>query len=169
MKDFLNSLKKKKKPLGFLFLCSGNICRSPMAEMLFEKMAKEKGIQDQIISTSGAVHFHNNSIMWETSRILRDEGVADERIRKFFPRHIDVHPELLEADIILTMDKSHLRRIPQKYQSKSFLLSIFAGEPAVNIEDPYGGNIDSYRIIANEIKFYLDKILNNLIENNIFD
>ena len=167
MENVLNILKKAKKPITFLFLCSGNICRSPMAEMLFEKMAEEKGVKDQIRSISGAVHFHNNYIMGETVQILRDEGISDMRIKEFYPRHIDTYKELLDADVILTMERSHLRRIPDKYQSKSFLLSKFAGEPAVDVADPYGDYIDSYKAIAREIKYYLEKILNNLIEKGI--
>ena len=167
MEKLLESLKSKIVPIKFLFLCSGNICRSPMAEMLFEKLAEEEGVRDQIISTSGAVHFHNSSIMWETSQILKDEGISDDRINEFFPRHISEYPELLDADIILTMEKSHLRSIPKKFSNKAFLLSTFAGEPAVNIADPFGDNIETYKEIYREIKYYLTKIITNLIAKNI--
>ncbi|MHA1230696.1 MAG: arsenate reductase/protein-tyrosine-phosphatase family protein [Candidatus Helarchaeota archaeon] len=169
MESFLEKLRLKKKPIRFLFLCSGNICRSPMAEMLFEKLAKERGVGDQIESISGAVIFHNDMIMWETAQVLREEGINDERINKFYPRHISRYPELLEADVILTMEKRHLSAIPKNYLNKSFLLSEFAGCSSNDVSDPYGDFIDTYKEIANEIKYYLNKILDILIEKKILD
>ena len=167
MESFKNSLRNKKKPITFLFLCSGNICRSPIAEMLFEKLALERNVRYQIISTSGAVQFHNDMICWEATQILRKEGIDDGRIKDFFPRHISNYPELLKADVILTMEDKHIRAIPKEYRTKAFLLSEFANESPINIIDPYGDSIEVYGEITKEIKYYLNKILDDLIEKGI--
>jgi len=105
--------------------------------------------------------------MPETAKILKEEGIPEERISKFYPRHISNYPELLEADVILTMERSHLNAIPQQYRNKAFLISEFAGEPPNDIIDPYGEFLESYRKIAKELKYYLHKILDILIEKNV--
>ena len=60
-----------------MFVCHGNICRSPMAEFLFKKMVKEKGKQDEYLIKSSATSYEeiSNPVHPGTRRILNGMGI----------------------------------------------------------------------------------------------
>ncbi|MFX0093456.1 MAG: low molecular weight phosphatase family protein [Candidatus Hodarchaeota archaeon] len=132
-----------KKPIKILFICSGNIMRSPMAEMLFEKLFTEKygeKWRERITVASGGVRFKNSQIFPGTREVLLSEGIPEQRIAKFKPRHIENHPDLFaEADVIIAMTEGQVKRLlnyEPRYSSKTTLLKKFVsdGRP---IPDPW--------------------------------
>ncbi|MFW9994644.1 MAG: hypothetical protein ACFFD4_21555 [Candidatus Odinarchaeota archaeon] len=135
--DYLKQLMNEKNTVSILFVCSGNIIRSPYAELLFEKMLVEKGLMKSFMLSSGAVTYRNSKISSLSRKALITEGVSQERINKFYPRYIDDYPELFRnADLILAMSEEHLDEL-EEFTDKSFLLTSFAGLPAKNVPDPY--------------------------------
>ncbi|MHA2297996.1 MAG: arsenate reductase/protein-tyrosine-phosphatase family protein [Candidatus Hodarchaeales archaeon] len=161
--DVIKQLTAEKKRVSILFVCSGNIIRSPYAEMLFEKMIAE---QDHELSSrfkvdSGAVTYKNVNISTMSMNALMAEGVLSERIKKFFPRHIDDHPDLFsQADLILVMTTEHLSRL-EKYENKSYLITSFAGLSEEDVPDPYFESTPE--IAFKMIKDSLQAIINCLI------
>ena len=129
---------KDSNPIRILFNCSGNIMRSAYGEIMFEKMLKDKYVRKtKILCESGGVIYHNDSIAYETKRILLEQGVPRERIKQFRSRHIDDHPEAFEsADLILTMTKEHLPYL-KHLEEKTFLLNDFAFNEKTDIADPF--------------------------------
>ncbi|MHA2363149.1 MAG: arsenate reductase/protein-tyrosine-phosphatase family protein [Candidatus Hodarchaeales archaeon] len=133
-----------KKQYKILFICSGNIMRSPMAEMLFEKLLTEKYDNQWkrfVIVDSGAVRFKNSEIYPYTKEVLINKGIPEDRIKKFVPRHIENHPQLFEeADIILTMTEGQRKRLLSKYNSnfenKTYILPEYVKKD-VTIPDPW--------------------------------
>lgn len=121
-----------------LFVCLGNICRSPMAEAVFRHLVDEAGLADRIsIDSAGLGGWHAGEPPHAgTQKVLAREGIAHDTIRA---RKIE--PDDFAAfDYIVCMDEenlSGLARIAPKGKNIYRLLD-FAPELAErNVEDPY--------------------------------
>jgi len=91
-----------------LFVCLGNICRSPMADGVFQQMVKDAGLDDQImVDSAGTSRYHIGETAHSgTLNILKEHGV-DYRGRARQLRKEDLHL----FDYVLAMDKSNLSNI----------------------------------------------------------
>lgn len=162
MEELLPKLIKKDE-ITILFLCSGNIVRSPAAEMLLELELEKRFGKTRIKLISGATTYFNERLLDITKDYLIKEGVPPERIFKFFPRNVKKYPELLEeADIIIGMTGTHVRLIPKKYRAKAFILSKLATGKKYNIPDPWGDALDTYLEIFAIVKDYIKQLVDNL-------
>ena len=92
-----------------LFVCTGNTCRSPMAEGIFNKLAEERGF-DAIASSAGIFVTEEN--VSENSLIVCEENDID--ISSHTPSQITADM-INSADIILTMTNSHPGRIFRRF------------------------------------------------------
>lgn len=133
-----------------LFVCTGNTCRSPMAELLFNKLSREKGIgavaQSAGLCTIEGLLIHDNS----------EEALKEIGIESDFFRSSDICDlDLSDYDLFVGMTKEHIDglRLMGIPEDKLCLLNARAG----GIPDPYGSGIDVYRACR-------DKILNSLEE-----
>jgi len=164
LNELLPKLKDKDE-IVVLFLCAGNIVRSPMAEMLLELELEKRYGNTRIKVISAATTYFNDRIMDITKKLLLDAGVPPERILKFFPRNIGQYPKLLEqADIIIGMESTHIRLLPKEYRSKSFMLSELASDEKKNIPDPWGDNLSAYHEAFIIIKEYIHKLIDKFEE-----
>jgi len=132
--NFKNSPKFK-----ILFICSGNIIRSPYAHLLFNHMIKnDKRLSTRLEIDSGAVKFRNSVISQETYIQLLRKGVSKDEILIFKPKHLRDFPEIIEvSDLILVMEKEHLKYIPSLKLDQSFLLLEFTDGLEEDVPDPY--------------------------------
>lgn len=164
MEQLISRLREKEE-ITILFLCSGNIVRSPAAEMLLELELSKRFGTTRIKATSGATTYFNQRIMDFTKDFLLKEGISAERIYKFNPRNIKEYPELLEqADIIIGMSKTHIRLLPQQYRDKAFILSELATGEKFNIPDPWGDSAKAYAEVFAVVKNYITKLVDHLEE-----
>ncbi|WP_457559347.1 arsenate-mycothiol transferase ArsC [Candidatus Harpocratesius sp.] len=144
-----------------IFLCAGNICRSPFAAILFEKMIKESPILD--ISTfkiqSGGFILQKDVIIHPfTAKALLDYHVSDERIKEHIPRHMRKNKEdLRNATALIVMTKDHRDvLLPSKYREKCILLSEAAENKVVELPDPaLYNNYKDYKSLMDQIAKYL--------------
>lgn len=93
-----------------LFVCMGNICRSPMAEAVFRNMVKKAGLSNKIETDSaGTISYHTGEKPCHGTRvILQQRGIPHHgRARQFQPSDVD------HFDYILAMDRSNLSDIWQ--------------------------------------------------------
>lgn len=160
-----------------LFICTGNTCRSAMAEGIFKKILKEKTEDDSKfnIISAGISTLPGMSPTFEAIKVIAEQGID-------ISQHIatQVQEDLVyKADLILVMSDIHKDYITTKYifaQDKTYLLKELAqiGE-FKNIQktkgnnevvDPIGRPIGFYRIIAKELKENLEKILDKILEEN---
>ncbi|MFC5711520.1 low molecular weight protein arginine phosphatase [Thalassorhabdus alkalitolerans] len=140
-----------------LFVCTGNTCRSPMAEALMKKKAGE-----QVEIKSAGVHaFPGMGASEGTTSVLNEREIPLNHSARLVDR------ELVEwADLILTMTKSHFQLLAAKFPAaaeKAFTIKEFANdENHGDISDPIGGTIEDYRNTARELDALLDKVIQKL-------
>ena len=163
--DALIAQLKEKDQIVVLFLCSGNVVRSPMSEMLLESELERRYGKTRMKTNSGATTYFNKVIMSVTKDLLMEEGVPPERILRFFPRNVKKYPELLEeADLIIGMEGTHTRLIPKKFRSKAFVLSTLATGKKYDIPDPWGDELGVYKETLVVIKDYIKQLVDKFEE-----
>lgn len=129
-----------------LFICHGNICRSPMAEFILKALVRAKGLKDMYYIESAAVSTEEigNPIYPPARRCLNNHGVlfdAGKRARQITPEDYD------RFDRIICMDSSNLRWlrriIPSDPQKKVHLLMSYTGHGR-DVADPwYTGDFET--------------------------
>jgi len=101
-----------------IFVCHGNICRSPMAEFIFKKMVKEAGRMDEFEISSAAVSSEEigNDIYPPAKRTLNAHNVPFERhwAHKITAKEFD------EADVVVLMDASNRRLLAHIVGDKAY-------------------------------------------------
>ena len=102
-----------------LFVCLGNICRSPMAEAVFKKMVADENLQDKIIIDSAATSSweHGNPVHHGTRERLKKEGISTAGM---YSRTLEDSD--LNSDYIIGMDENNIKDI------NSFINGRKAGE-----------------------------------------
>ena len=144
--------------MNILFVCTGNTCRSPMAQGLLEDMARKKDL-DIVVRAAGGFALDGQRGSREAFQALKEEGIDIGHHRASM-----VHRDLVEeSDLILTMSKSHKEALLLKYdfiEGKVFTLKEYAYGLEEDILDPFGRGIDVYRHTKEEIKDALEEIIN---------
>ncbi|MCC2603750.1 low molecular weight protein-tyrosine-phosphatase [Planctobacterium marinum] len=131
-----------------LFVCLGNICRSPTAEAVFKKMAKEAGLKVEIDS-AGTIATHTGEA--PDSRSMEHGKKRGYSFHGQFSRKVK-QSDFQYFDHIFAMDKSNLRDLlaqcPQEFQHKVQLFLTLSGDPEQEVPDPYyGGDAGFERVL----------------------
>jgi len=148
-----------------LFVCAGNICRSPMAEALLRQMLQ--GRTDVRVMSAGLGAVEGQPASLAAVEAMREVGADLTGFRSQM-----VTPELIrEADFIFTMTRQQLETIQLLYPEaaeKTFLLREFEyagpGEPR-DIHDPIGGPNELYRQVRNQIRDALPSLIQFINRN----
>lgn len=145
-----------------LFVCHGNICRSPMAEFVFSDMVNKKGLADQfhIDSAATSTEETGNGVHYGTRRKLQQEGIPmwDHRAKQMTRKDYD------KFDYIIGMDQWNLRNMLRILKNdpdgKVHLLLDYSRHPR-DIADPwYTGNFDvTYDDVTEGCRTLLEHIL----------
>ncbi len=131
-----------------LFVCLGNICRSPLAEAIFRKKIKDKGLEDYIITDScGTANYHvGDSPDPRTIKNAMQNGVAINHLGRQLHHH-----DLVHFDLILAMDESNLRnihRLPNASQHShkiKLMRSYDVYADTMEVPDPYYGTEQDFQ------------------------
>jgi protein-tyrosine phosphatase len=146
-----------------LFVCLGNICRSPMAEGVFQRMVDEAGLADQIrVDSAGTGSWHVGETAHRgTLQVLRKHGIAyNGRSRQVRPQDITPTTYVIALD---QTNQSDLRRmfgqIPRLYR----LLDFASETQEQDVPDPYySGNFDYvYKLVEDGCRGLLQTIRQN--------
>ena len=135
----------KASQTRILFVCHGNICRSPMAEYVMKDLVRKRGLDNDVFVDSAATSTEEigNPVHRGTRRALRDHGVpcGNHRARQITRADYDAY------DLIVGMDEANIRSMRRVFdgdpQSKLRKLLEFAGS-ARDIADPwYTGDFET--------------------------
>jgi protein-tyrosine phosphatase len=133
-----------------LFICLGNICRSPLAEALFRHKVQHAGLADSLsCDSAGTGGWHAGELPHRgTQQILHQHGIDFSGIRA---RQL-TRADLTEFDYLLTMDNDNLRDVQRLGTPKGTLRPLLAYAPELGydeVPDPwYDGNFAlTYRLV----------------------
>src|SRR2546423_12554679 len=136
--------------MNLLFVCSGNTCRSPLAEALARKIADRRGLEDLNVSSAGTNANDNVPATDEALLVGMERGLdlTGHRSRKLTPAIVS------EADLIFVMTPGHVEQVKQLGgRGKVHVIDEYAsGIAEQGITDPYGGHLEAYRRTADGLE-----------------
>lgn len=148
--------------MNVLFVCTGNVCRSVIAEKLFQKILNEKGIKDIQAKSAGTAANPEYKIYGYLSEVMTGAGID-------FSAHISTpvtFADITWADLILVMEKSHRDFIQNNFpdaQSKVYLLKEYVGEGEGEIPDPLGKPPPAHLLTLQEIERCVRKLVEKIV------
>ncbi|GAA6152154.1 low molecular weight protein-tyrosine-phosphatase [Pseudoteredinibacter isoporae] len=152
-------------PVSVLFVCLGNICRSPTADGVFQQKVKAAGLADQIIiDSAGTGGWHiGNPADPRASKYAAKRGYDMSALRA---RQV-VSSDFERFDYILAMDNNNLQDLqamcPDAYQDRVQLMLDYLPEdfptPTSEVPDPYYGGDDGFEWVLDLIEAASDRLL----------
>ena len=137
------------KPTAILFVCMGNICRSPLAQGILAQIVEKQQIAHRIvIDSAGTDAWHvGNAPDPRSVAIAKRHGIdiTGQKARQVEPSDFE------KFDLILAMDEDNLARLsticPVQYAQKLHLFSDYATGDRSNVPDPYYGGDDGFQTV----------------------
>jgi protein-tyrosine-phosphatase len=151
-------------PERMLFVCSGNTCRSPLAEAIARKVASEMGVEDIEFGSAGTGAWDgapasDGALLVGIERGLDLSGHRSRALTRTI---------VADADIVLTMGDRHLQEVEALGgQGKSYLLTAYAARSATgsSVGDPFGGGLEIYRTTAHELDREVRRAVARFVED----
>ncbi|MGE7998564.1 low molecular weight protein arginine phosphatase [Lysinibacillus sp. NPDC093190] len=146
--------------MKILFVCTGNTCRSPMAEVIL----KHKQIDNVEVRSAGIYAMPNAEMSAHAQQVLYEANMTHQ--------HLATQLSIIEmewADLILTMTTAHKGTIIAHYpnaEQKVFTLKEYTSEGSVgNVVDPYGGSKEIYEVTFAELTELVERLVKKLEED----
>lgn len=149
-----------------LFVCLGNICRSPLAQALMEKKIKEKGLTSEIhVDSCGTSQYHiGESPDKRTLQNAADNGLKIEHKARQFSKK-----DFRDFDYIVAMDSANLECVRRMDQTNEFdhklliMRDYDEVNPGADVPDPYFGGSEGfqhvYQMLDRSVEAFLEKII----------
>jgi protein-tyrosine phosphatase len=150
-----------------LFVCLGNICRSPLAESVFRHLAVERGVEDEFeIDSAGTSGYHAGSPPDRRSvATARERGVeVSGRSRQF------THEDLQEFDLVVVMDAENLAEVNAVRAAVgrgAHIRRLREWDPEpddYDVPDPYYGGEHGFERVHDLVHRSCEALLNQLLE-----
>ena len=142
------------KRVRILFVCLGNICRSPTAECVFRQRVQDAGLADRIvIDSAGTGDYHLGS--------PPDERASEAAARRGYDlsalraRQVN-RRDFAEFDYVLAMDEENVRMLkrlaPAEHAHKVKLVTEFSSRPTRAVPDPYAGGPEGFELVLDLVE-----------------
>jgi protein-tyrosine phosphatase len=149
-------------PRRIIFVCTGNICRSPTAEGVLRQMAAVRGLDDRIeVASAGLEHWHAGAppdARSQAHALRRGYDISAQRARHFVRRDFE------RFDWVIAMDAGHhdqLRQVcPPQHIDKLRRAADFSDcVPADGVPDPYCGDAGEFEAVLNMVEAVCEGVL----------
>lgn len=141
------------EPLHVTFICSGNICRSPIAEKVFAHQINERGLAAEVrVTSAGTGGWHaGEPADRRASHVLREHGYPSAH------RAAQVDNEHLSADLVVALGRNHERMLREMGVPPTKLRMLRSFDPRsaahpLDVEDPYYGTHDDFEDVLTVIE-----------------
>jgi protein-tyrosine phosphatase len=136
-----------------LFVCMGNICRSPLAQGVFENVLRREGLEDEVfVDSAGTGHWHVGSPPDEralSAASLRGLDLSAQRARQI------AREDCENFDYILTVDEDNYRAVSSLCRGSAVVrpfLDFAAGFPEREVPDPYYGGPEAFEYVLDLVE-----------------
>jgi len=133
-------------PLHVTFVCSGNICRSPMAEKMFAHQIEQRGLSDAVrVTSAGTGNWHAGDPVHDlTAQVLAENGYPT------LHRAAVLDDDHLGADLVIAMGRNHVRILNDLGVPQARIRMMRSFDPRsaahpLDVEDPYYGSSADYQ------------------------
>jgi len=145
-----------------VLVCTGNICRSPLAEALLQAALKERGVDSVTVSSAGTGAWDGAPASEGAYLVGLERGLdlSGHRARLLTREVVE------QADLILTMARHHRARVQELGgEGRVFVLGEYAGRPPEEgeVSDPFGGDLDVYRQTCAELEQLVAAVADRLV------
>ena len=152
--------------MKIMFICTGNICRSAMADGLFQKKIDDRKMDNIEVYSSGIYASIGDTPTYEARRVMEEYGVDIKKHRATNIRY----SEIKNMDLILCATTNHKNEVIYMYpelKDKVFTMKEYVNynrehHDPIDIKDPWGYDIDTYRSCADEIDECLELLINKI-------
>lgn len=142
--------------MRILFVCTGNTCRSPMAEAILKDISDQRGLNIEVDS-AGLFAVEDQAASLEAIEIVDNQVIKNHRSKMLTKELVDW------SQLILVMTKSHLNMLRESYpqaKKKAHLLLDYSGYGNNDIRDPFGASLEEYK----RVKLELEDAIYSLLE-----
>ena len=154
---------KDEKIIKVIFVCTGNICRSPMAEAVFAQLVREHGLSNSFLIHSAGTHSYHLGERPHpgTRQVLKKNGIELDW-RKRAER---VDPETIGSyDYIIALDSSHAAAL-RSYHNVFLLLDFAAHTELLDVPDPYYD--DNFDQVYDLVRAGCEGLLEHIMQHNM--
>ncbi len=162
----INSVKRMKTKV--LFVCMGNICRSPTAEAVFRHLVQSRNLEDKIFIDSAGTHAYHVGEQPDrrSQQVARQRGIdmSGQRARKVQSTDFD------DFDYIIAMDASNyadLRRIasPAGRKKLHLFMDFAKGWQETEVPDPYYGGSHGFERVFDMVEAASEGLLEDILKS----
>ena len=146
--------------MHLLFVCTGNTCRSPLAEGIARRMIAERGLADLTVSSAGTSAWPGAPASDGALLVSLEHGIdlSEHRARMLAP------DQVAGADLILTMGPHHLESAEVLGgEGRAFMLTAFSSGTPRPVSDPFGGDLAVYRATYEELQREIGTALDRVV------
>lgn len=163
---------RNSKKIHVIFVCMGNICRSPTAEAVFRHYVENAGLTDRIVIDSAGTHDYHIGEPPDarTQRAARQRGYEMEGLRG---RQVEAE-DFRRFDYVLAMDQANLANLqriaPGDSEAKARLFLEYARHHAEReVPDPYFGGADGFERVLDMVEDAAEGLLQHIRKQHLQD
>jgi protein-tyrosine phosphatase len=146
-----------------LFVCLGNICRSPLAQGVFAEVLRREELEDEVfVDSAGTGSWHVGSPpddRAQRSATARGLDLSVQRARRISPDDCE------EFDYVLTMDEQNYRTVASLCRGRAVVrpfLDFAPHSPEREVPDPYGGGSDAFEHVLDLVEEASEGLLDDI-------